>query len=859
MDAKDTLVNFNNSFRNACADIKSKNIMKYVTGEDIKYAEITLAGTGKKVSLTNNSGAVMANGEQLVTREYLTNVFIPNDITLITKFELNNEKLEEKLYYTDFIINKNIQVNVTNSDSATPLTCRLYAEFDRETNSVNFTETARQILKINVIPLDYLYSTMNINLIGNSILEFYFYDSVKDSYVLYKTYSNPLYSYEMFKTSDNLVQEYKYFYSQTAGDVEKWNVPGVFHAPINFNYVPINPRIVNNYNIPPAIYSSIASNGAGICVAVGYNIISRSADNGDTWTTLDPVTYPMKKANWSSITYGAGLFVAVGNVCMTSHDGIVWTLVELPNYILKQITYANGLFVAVGNKKTGTSISMTSVNGKDWISEENVPNGIWSSITYGGGLFLAIGRTIDDLAYCMKSSDGKVWTTIDNIPSGEWRSVTYGVDKFVAVGYEPISEYDPTSKKGLSMYSYDGVNWILTQNVPNSMWNGITYGNNKFMAVSSFNNDSLHFMSSNNGIDWNIIKNIPVSYWGCVIYSSNGNTGKFISVSNFEFESYSTISQPEIITSIDGDIWSVVVPKSFMVFGPIVYSSGLFISLNNNFDNNIYTTNVLSSRDGNLWTRTAISFTGDWTCITYGDGLFVALANVNPERNEKTYRAMYSSNGIYWQPSNNVPLYKYRYITYGAGLFVGVGYSGEDETAYPVIIYSKDAIDWTESKPLPAYGDYYSIEYGNNLFVAVGSGSIIYSSNAIDWSLCINIPNTVYNSVIYENGLFVAVGNNDMVIYSEDGISWTSATNVPIANWTSVTYGEGLFLAIGTKFDIENIVFPQLAMKSTDGKNWSYLEEFDTGDIPGLLIFFKIVYGNNKFLASGNCFKTIKP
>jgi len=56
---------------------------------------------------------------------------------------------------------------------------------------------------------------------------------------------------------------------------------------------------------------------------------------------------------WHSVTYGSGLFVAVGedgkgNSVMTSPDGITWTSrTSAANYAWHTVTYGSGLFVAV--------------------------------------------------------------------------------------------------------------------------------------------------------------------------------------------------------------------------------------------------------------------------------------------------------------------------------------------------------------------------------------------------------------------------------------------------------------------------------------------------------------------------------
>ena len=66
--------------------------------------------------------------------------------------------------------------------------------------------------------------------------------------------------------------------------------------------------------------------------------------------------------NWSCLTYGNGLFVAValnGTAYLTSPDGKTWTERTLPVSITQTagncITYGNGLFMIIGNGNFSTS------------------------------------------------------------------------------------------------------------------------------------------------------------------------------------------------------------------------------------------------------------------------------------------------------------------------------------------------------------------------------------------------------------------------------------------------------------------------------------------------------------------------
>jgi hypothetical protein len=87
-----------------------------------------------------------------------------------------------------------------------------------------------------------------------------------------------------------------------------------------------------------------------------------SAATGDTWT----IRTSAADTSWESVTYSAGLFVAVssglgsGNLVMTSPDGITWTSrTAAADSGWRSVTYGAGLFVAVASSGTGNRV-MTS-------------------------------------------------------------------------------------------------------------------------------------------------------------------------------------------------------------------------------------------------------------------------------------------------------------------------------------------------------------------------------------------------------------------------------------------------------------------------------------------------------------------
>ena len=195
---------------------------------------------------------------------------------------------------------------------------------------------------------------------------------------------------------------------------------------------------------------------------------------------------------------------------------------------------------------------------------------------------------------------------------------------------------------------------------------------------------------------------------------------------------------------------------------------------------------------GEVWTSRASAVNNQWLSVTYGNGLFVAVAGDGTGN-----RVMTSPDGITWTSRTSAADNTWWSVTYGNGLFVAVAGSGIGNR----VMTSPDGITWT-SRTSAANRGWVGVTYGNGLFVAVafaGTGNrVMTSPDGISWtSRTSAADNDDWNSVTYGNGLFVAVaGTGNRVMTSPDGISWTSRTSAADNNWYSVTYGNGLFVAV---------------------------------------------------------------
>jgi len=164
----------------------------------------------------------------------------------------------------------------------------------------------------------------------------------------------------------------------------------------------------------------------------------------------------------NEVTYGAGLWVAVGNndTILTSLDGKVWTARTsgTSGEDFDGIHFANGIFVAGGD----SGIILTSSNGIDWSESAGAGDrsGIFD-VAYGSGLWIA--SSFSGEVY--KSSDSGISWSSDNVGiAQDCLCITYGNGVWVvgsqegnlSVSSDGGSSWTPKSAPVEQDY-YDGI------------------------------------------------------------------------------------------------------------------------------------------------------------------------------------------------------------------------------------------------------------------------------------------------------------------------------------------------------------------------------------------------------------------
>ncbi|MCG2616971.1 T9SS type A sorting domain-containing protein [Terrimonas sp. NA20] len=279
------------------------------------------------------------------------------------------------------------------------------------------------------------------------------------------------------------------------------------------------------------------------------------------------------------------------------------------------------------------------------------------------------------------------------------------------------------------------------------------------------------------GITWTARSYPAENAWLSVAY---GN-GRFVATA-------SSGTGNRVMTSVDGINWVTQTTPADNVWAAVAFGGNLFVAVGTA---SASPNTVMTSPDGITWTlRSSADNGSQWTALTYGNGRFVALAQLG------TLRSMTSTDGINWTAGTGVPAATWGAVTYGNGTYVGVSQSSTEP-----VVTSTDGINWTV-RAIAGTTGWWGVDFGNNLFVAVraaGTGQrVMTSPDGITWTLRNTPVDNNWRVVKYGGGLFVALslnGTGNRIMTSPDGIAWTSRASTADNPWRGLGYGNGMWVA----------------------------------------------------------------
>ena len=324
--------------------------------------------------------------------------------------------------------------------------------------------------------------------------------------------------------------------------------------------------------------------------------------------------------------------------------------------------------------------------------------------------------------------------------SAEWTfNFKYGQADGVNVTVDPANT---VSREEMGAYVEDAVRSAIKvttcPDMPVYSYTAITYGNGVFVAAAG--NNSAAFRKGDSV--WQM-GTLPGLYDSTRVAYGNG---KFVAVDSFGLTTHST----DGINWVEGNNQGIYALT-------IAYGDGKFVIIGDG-------TKTIYSKDGINWIIGGDLPRAPWVSVAYGNGKFVAAATRG--------RAAFSEDGIRWTetiPESLEEPYREGFVTYGNGMFV-LGRKYGKTTAY-----STDGVNWIEGGETN-YFEFNSITYGNGVFVGVGSSRrIIHSKDGINWETTDLDIYGELTSVSYGDGMFVAVArftDDRSALYSTDGINW---------------------------------------------------------------------------------------
>ena len=358
-------------------------------------------------------------------------------------------------------------------------------------------------------------------------------------------------------------------------------------------------------------------------------------------------------------------------------------------------------------------------------------------------IFVGIGDKL--IAY---SEDGKTFNNVEPFEEMSYYDIIYANGLFVV-----ICEDHKTGLLAMK-WSEDGKTFNNCT-VPTTSYPllSITYGKDIFVAISNseslWSADGKTFQKGNNHV---------INAGNAIYYANN---------------IFVTAGVGRISWSEDGKTFTQGTVQESSIYSKIYYAHNTFILIG--------MTNLLYSTDGKNFktSNTPSKFYND---ITYANGVFVVVGS---------NFIGYSTDGINFTECTEYPRFHiYESVIFERGLFIVVGNN--------IIVYSEDGKTFKEVNKIPK-GNYTSITYGNNLFVA-GGDTVAYLENSERYLTFVkgtHIDNKIINRIIYANGAYLALDLGTLY-YSTDGINFViSDTEESLGFFQCLAYGKGIFVAAG--------------------------------------------------------------
>ena len=364
----------------------------------------------------------------------------------------------------------------------------------------------------------------------------------------------------------------------------------------------------------------------------------------------------------------------------------------------------------------------------------------------------------------------------------------------------------------------------------------IVSGSNSFRWTEAYT-----AVAANSATTWNYqgtdVKNLTSKYENLLTFITNTSANWEESAEILPtVTNYLSTNQVQVSSLISrngvydaGYFWNQYQAPNNNNWQSITYGNGLFVAIANT---NVVTPNkIMTSPDGINWTLRQVPLQNNWVSITYGNGLFVAVA----DEGTTGQRIMVSSDTINWTVVGGGFFLKS--VAYGNNRFVAVADPNDVVGPIETVYRSFNGITWNASF---TFFSFKQLTYGNNIFVAVTNTSVVSSSNGSSFNTIFSNNSEQFTGITYGNGLFLVTSNTGSVYSAKaDSANYTRIVNAN-SNFTNSKpyYANGLYFIISRDTGV---------WVSQDTLNWQRPISNLTGTA-----FRDICYGNGVFVLLAN-------
>lgn len=420
------------------------------------------------------------------------------------------------------------------------------------------------------------------------------------------------------------------------------------------------------------------------------------------------------------------------------------------------------------------------------------------------------------------SFDGSNWKNYDGSGSGLGpynNGVVVGTNDILTLAV--LGSSLVIGGRGGRIGSFDGFSWHTYADSGTGLWNNATVvGTDDITALGSVLSNGVMYLlvggsagkiGSWNGTSW-------------TIYSATGMANNATVIGAVSINAMVGYTGPNGVAAVlacgaSGRIGYMVpgvgvgwlagtLPNAYVI-ASVCYGNGKYVAIS------LTSSSGVISSDGINWSAITLpSITSpNWNCITFGNGVFVALLRLN--NSAATNIVAYSSDGVTWNTATLPSTQTWATIAFGNGIFVA---ASELSTAGAI---STNGSTWS-STTLPSAAEWSCSLYAGGQFIFLSgraSNSTVgaVSTNGTSWT-SITVPSGRYlnGSLTYGNGVYVAVNFNSTTnsIYSSNGTSWSSAPISGMSYLASVTFIGCGFIAVDGGTSVATAVF------STNGIEW---------------------------------------